>query len=894
MANLGRQYVSSRSAPNFGQKKSKKEQRKFPQPGHNDIAPSATTDLSDYRQPQPGAMIANVIKSLSTSKSSSPPNYMVGKQLQAPRRNTEIAIPNPQTQLKAPPRPSFPVAGVVQPKLTIGRPNDLYGQGFEPIATQEVQLKADTLGSTPQPQAQLQQHPSSETLSILGGDRSLHGKGEMTGNSQVSSEVSRPNKTGLPDRLKTGIENLSGYSMDDVKVHYNSDKPARLQAHAYAQGTDIHLGPRQEKHLPHEAWHVVQQKQGRVRPTMQMKGGVNINDDAGLEKEADVMGAKAMQMKPKENKSRAVANSVVQKKNNGDSSGRYRDNQKEINRAGNVIQRTNNSIGYKAKSLGNRPNRSEIKNHVPGHVIQLQPRKMGLEIELTTKEELEAYAISDKSNMVDGMIFNQEILPAPEETPQNLTKKDVLNYQKTQAFGPLNKEYISMDPDGKKILELQLLGHLKDNGLSREELTKHMGELIKYAEVLVSNAPCYVRGKKDGYRNIVLKISDLKLVESTPQISSTNEEPEALDFVDKNQHNLINELSSESDQQAISQIKGKFDNFEREWTKSAGADAKDLIKKTIQFMFVDVLAIYSTSKLNILAPDDAIKWNENAPAITRQMEIWNSKNYNSGASPGAKSQYKFLLRSARGNVVSSLVISNGNFKNEKLKKIKEDGITLSKNVWNDRKWSDVLIKNIIFTYLRKPMLNEEQNASLIEDLTARSVGIIRSKEDLGKDSEIVFENRSAGFKIKMDNFDPKEFAKQIKPLYFENDEEVKYFDSESYNIQEFNITDKQSENSSQDGLSNFDLEALPPQRYLDYENETYVKENYEWFKLNASIEDNVIEKIKVTDQELLMKLNQCISDEEEIDQNSNLTYLNFENLKEFDFQQNTSVSKKSD
>ncbi|WP_223148901.1 DUF4157 domain-containing protein [Aquimarina sp. RZ0] len=104
----------------------------------------------------------------------------------------------------------------------------------------------------------------------------------------------KANKTGLPDNLKSGIENLSGYSMDDVKVHYNSSKPAQLQAHAYAQGTDIHLAPGQQKHLPHEAWHVVQQKQGRVKPTRQLKSKVNINDDAGLEKEADVMGGRAM------------------------------------------------------------------------------------------------------------------------------------------------------------------------------------------------------------------------------------------------------------------------------------------------------------------------------------------------------------------------------------------------------------------------------------------------------------------------------------------------------------------------------------------------------------------------------------------------------------------------
>ena len=107
---------------------------------------------------------------------------------------------------------------------------------------------------------------------------------------QDSALQQRENNTGLPNHLKTGIENLSGYSMDDVKVHYNSDKPKQLQALAYAQGTNIHLAPGQEQHLPHEAWHVVQQKQGRVQPTIQMKSGVRINDDIGLEKEADEMG----------------------------------------------------------------------------------------------------------------------------------------------------------------------------------------------------------------------------------------------------------------------------------------------------------------------------------------------------------------------------------------------------------------------------------------------------------------------------------------------------------------------------------------------------------------------------------------------------------------------------
>lgn len=104
------------------------------------------------------------------------------------------------------------------------------------------------------------------------------------------------NLTGMPDQLKTGLESLSGMDMSDVRVHNNSSKPAQLNALAYAQGNDIHLGAGQEQHLPHEAWHVVQQRQGRVQPTMQMEGQ-QINDDAGLEREADVMGAKAVQYK---------------------------------------------------------------------------------------------------------------------------------------------------------------------------------------------------------------------------------------------------------------------------------------------------------------------------------------------------------------------------------------------------------------------------------------------------------------------------------------------------------------------------------------------------------------------------------------------------------------------
>jgi len=126
---------------------------------------------------------------------------------------------------------------------------------------------------------------------------------DMVNQKQLPDSPLKPTNGGLPTQLKSGIEHLSGYSMDDVKVHYNSEKPIQLNALAYAQGTDIHIASGQDKHLAHEAWHVVQQKQGRVQPHMQLKTGVPVNDDTGLEKEADEMGQRAMQEGVVQNKS---------------------------------------------------------------------------------------------------------------------------------------------------------------------------------------------------------------------------------------------------------------------------------------------------------------------------------------------------------------------------------------------------------------------------------------------------------------------------------------------------------------------------------------------------------------------------------------------------------------
>ncbi len=73
----------------------------------------------------------------------------------------------------------------------------------------------------------------------------------------------------MPDGLGADNKCLSGSSMDDITVHYHSDRPAALAASAYAQGRDIEIAPGQEGHLAHDPRHVVQQLPDRIRPRLE-------------------------------------------------------------------------------------------------------------------------------------------------------------------------------------------------------------------------------------------------------------------------------------------------------------------------------------------------------------------------------------------------------------------------------------------------------------------------------------------------------------------------------------------------------------------------------------------------------------------------------------------------
>lgn len=115
------------------------------------------------------------------------------------------------------------------------------------------------------------------------------------------SQRATENQTGIPDRVKQRMEDSFGTDFSSVRVHPESSKAPDVGALAYTQGTDIHFAPGQFKPdtsvgqqlLGHELTHVVQQAEGRVQPTTEI-GGMSVNDDVSLEREADVLGSRAV------------------------------------------------------------------------------------------------------------------------------------------------------------------------------------------------------------------------------------------------------------------------------------------------------------------------------------------------------------------------------------------------------------------------------------------------------------------------------------------------------------------------------------------------------------------------------------------------------------------------
>jgi hypothetical protein len=106
---------------------------------------------------------------------------------------------------------------------------------------------------------------------------------------------------GLPADVRTKMEAAFGADFSAVRIH-EGPQAAAMGALAYTQGTDIHFAPGQfdphsdagQELLGHELAHVIQQREGRVQAaTPQSFGGVLVNSDIMLEREADEQGARA-------------------------------------------------------------------------------------------------------------------------------------------------------------------------------------------------------------------------------------------------------------------------------------------------------------------------------------------------------------------------------------------------------------------------------------------------------------------------------------------------------------------------------------------------------------------------------------------------------------------------
>ncbi|MCA2999586.1 MAG: hypothetical protein ING75_13405 [Rhodocyclaceae bacterium] len=88
-------------------------------------------------------------------------------------------------------------------------------------------------------------------------------------------------------------------TLGEAKTKVNQIQPIVVQEKTTSQtGQDMHAVQKQDVQRPRAAMGISEQAEPATVPAVQMKQGVRVNDDQGLEREADVMGAKAMQAMP--------------------------------------------------------------------------------------------------------------------------------------------------------------------------------------------------------------------------------------------------------------------------------------------------------------------------------------------------------------------------------------------------------------------------------------------------------------------------------------------------------------------------------------------------------------------------------------------------------------------
>ena len=168
--------------------------------------------------------------------------------------------------------------------------------GLDPIEMMNGQLKAMEKGCQP---LQMFLNEEEEEQNIKAKTQGSFQKTE-----KPVKQGSTVTKTSIPKDVQSKMEGSFGTDFSGVNIHQNSEQATNIGALAHTQGDDVCFAPAQynpnsqkgQELLGHELTHVVQQRQGRGKPTKQGKG-MSVNDSPSLEQEADVMGRRAAEGK---------------------------------------------------------------------------------------------------------------------------------------------------------------------------------------------------------------------------------------------------------------------------------------------------------------------------------------------------------------------------------------------------------------------------------------------------------------------------------------------------------------------------------------------------------------------------------------------------------------------
>jgi len=203
----------------------------------------------------------------------------------APQKKHEVtyaALRNPHSISLAPQRPIVPLkslhpfgAGVIQPKLAISQPGDVYEQEADRVAEQVMRMPAPTLqrscapcaaGGAPCPKC------AGEKKELV--QRSTGNSKPETGNASASVPDNFLHSLGsgqpLDASTRAFMEPRFGHDFGHVRVHTDAraaESARSVSALAYTVGRDVVFGARQytpgtsggQRLLAHELTHVVQQ-----------------------------------------------------------------------------------------------------------------------------------------------------------------------------------------------------------------------------------------------------------------------------------------------------------------------------------------------------------------------------------------------------------------------------------------------------------------------------------------------------------------------------------------------------------------------------------------------------------------------------------------------------------